>query len=320
MIRSTCRELLGLAFAVVLAVAYASPCAASDLEYGPEEPEWTGWMGAAELQSPDPRFYAMPASAPEPTVESRWSFWVNVPLYVWWPNFAGKVEVEGLLIDYDLDHGDVLDLILNDLSGFASFKGGVRYDRFAFNFDLLWMQVKRVDLEDINKQVPHPSILDLSQKYDFVFTHPSLSYTLIDTPLDFGIINRFRFDALVGFRYVFFQALAKITDSHIPEEIGQTAIDDTEHYWEVLPVGAEIEVGLFENWSWQTRVMIGGWSMADSYGGTDGMADSVLRYHFHDNWTFDFGIRWLDMKTKGNVIDYELKNSYGPLFAFMLHL
>ena len=319
MIQSTRRELLALGFAVAFAVAYPSPGAASELEYGPAEPEWAGWTGDAELQSPEPRFYAMPASAPEPTAESPWSFWVNVPLYVWWPNFIGKVQIEGLLIDYELDHGDVLDLVLNDLSGYASFMGGVRYDRFAFNFDLLWLQVKRVSLDDLKIQTPPESILDLRQKYDFVFTHPSFSYTLIDTPLDFGILNRFRFDALVGFRYFYLKALATVTDSRIGPEIGNDVIDDTEHYWEVFPVGAEIEVGFLENWSWQTRIMIGGWNMADSFGGTDGFGDSVLRYHFHDNWSFDFGIRWLDMKVEGDVIDYELRHSYGPLFAFMLH-
>ena len=62
-------------------------------------------------------------------------------------------------------------------------------------------------------------------------------------------------------------------------------LDEVEHYWEVLPVGAEFRLGFYEKWSLRGRVVLGGWGMVNAKKG-------------HRRFSFEFGMRWLDMDAK----------------------
>jgi len=313
------RRISSLALAVLLASACASLATASDLPLGEGDPDWAGWTGSTEIESPDPRIYAMPAGDPEPPDEKLWSVSFSVPVYVWWPDFNAEFGIEEIPVDVNLTHRGMIDLILNDLSGYLAFMGGVRYDRFAFDLDVFWAQFKRVDFADLEKSLPHPFILDMSLKLDFLWIHPSISYTLIDRKIDFGIFNRVRLDALMGFRYAWYRMKAKITESHIESRIGETIIDDSEHYWTYFPVGAELEFGLLENVSWLSRIMIGGWNIGSSAGGTDGYAVSTFRYHMTEHFTFDFGVKWQDQNMEGDLIDFRVDNMWGPVVGLVFH-
>jgi hypothetical protein len=59
-------------------------------------------------------------------------------------------------------------------------------------------------------------------------------------------------------------------------------------------------------------LLLGGWGMATSKNGSDGVADVALSYQFHDHFSFEFGMRWLGINVKGEDIDYQIRNAWGP--------
>jgi hypothetical protein len=255
-------------------------------------------------------------------VEDVWGFRVAVPLYIWWPNLRGNAGVkfedrgnnEVETINFDIDHGEVLDLIFSDLTGIYYFFGEVRRERFAAQLDLMYFGFDHVSIGDLNESIPG-RFIDLDQKIGLTLVHPSLSYQLFETPLNIGPLNSFEFRLAVGFRYTYLQFKAKISKSAIPALNGQTVLDDTQHYFEILPVGAQFRLGFCDKWSLGARVLLGGWGMADAKSGTDGMADAALGYQFHENFTFEFGMRWFDMDANGKDLDWTLRNLWGPTVA-----
>ena len=44
-------------------------------------------------------------------------------------------------------------------------------------------------------------------------------------------------------------------------------------------------------------------------------SDAALGYRFHENLTFEFGIRWLDMDANGKDLNWTLRNLWGPTVA-----
>ncbi len=267
-------------------------------------------------------------SAPPPVPveeEDVWGFRVAVPLYIWWPNLRGSATAHfddaagdslSEKINFDIDHGEVFDLIFSDLNGIYLFFGEVRRERLAARLDLLYMGFDHVSIEDLNESIPD-RFLNLDQDIGITLLHPSVSYQLFETPLDIGPLDSFEFGLAVGFRYMNLAFKAKISDSLIPALNGVTVLDRTENYWEVFPVGAEFRLGFYDKWSLSARVLLGGWGMVDAKSGTDGMADAVLGYQFHDHFSFEFGWRWLDMDAKGKELDWTLRNLWGPTVAII---
>ena len=201
------------------------------------------------------------------------------------------------------------------------FYGEVRRDRIGARFDLLWMEFKRVGLSDLNLSPPdlpidRQSQLGLDMQINLVLFHQALSYRLFETTLDIGPLDYLRIEPLVGFRYVNFAIEAVITDSLVLEEIGMTTLDAKENWWTFVPVGVEVELGFCEKWSLLANVMLGGWGMGTAKGGTDGIADVLLKYRLSENWTAQLGVRWFDMYMKGDDLDLELHNAWGPLIKF----
>ena len=90
-------------------------------------------------------------------------------------------------------------------------------------------------------------------------------------------------------------------------------IDASEHYFELLPLGARFDLAFLEQWSVRGRILLGGWGSGDSDHGTDGMADLLLTYRFRPSWTAQVGVRWYDMNVTGNALDFELRNVWGPI-------
>jgi hypothetical protein len=145
--------------------------------------------------------------------------------------------------------------------------------------------------------------------------HLNLSYRLLELEPSKGPFRSFYIEPVVAFRYLYLDAKAKIENSPISSLNGVTALDERERYFELLPLGVQMELGLSEKWSFFTRAMFGGWGIWDSKGGTDYMIDAVLRYRLSEAWTAQAGLRWFDMNVEGDKLDYEVDNAFGPAFG-----
>ena len=64
-------------------------------------------------------------------------------------------------------------------------------------------------------------------------------------------------------------------------------------------------------------MLTGGTNTRSSKGGTDGIGDALLKYRLSEHWTAQLGVRWFDMYMKGDHLDYELYNAWGPLVKFV---
>jgi hypothetical protein len=87
-----------------------------------------------------------------------------------------------------------------------------------------------------------------------------------------------RIEPMAGFRYTYFQADVKVKDALIPEHVGRKLIQVKENWWQLLPLGVEVELGLSENLSLLSSVMLGGGDIGDSKSSTDGVGDLLLKY------------------------------------------
>jgi hypothetical protein len=250
------------------------------------------------------------------TPEDLWSFRLAVPLYLWWPDLQGSLGISGSSVDYSLSHRDVLELLGDGFDGIWMGFGEARYGRFGAQMDLVYMGVESASLSDVNLD-PSVGRLDIDQDYDVVIFDPSLSYRLIDTDLRLGPLNQFRFGLLMGMRYLRLDAKGKVDDATVPPLLGKTVFDDTENYWEVLPLGAEMQLGISKSWQLRSRLMLGGWGWLDSKGGTDGKWEAVLAYSFNESWVMQAGVRWFDASFEGSDLDFELRNTWGPVAALM---
>ncbi len=47
------------------------------------------------------------------------------------------------------------------------------------------------------------------------------------------------------------------------------------------------------------------------------MADVFVAYQLHDNFSFEVGMRWLDMDVTGNDFDWTMRNMWGPTMALI---
>lgn len=293
--------------------ALADPAASGDdvvpsRPWAWEAPEWPAAGEAPEAVS------RLEADAQD---EGDWSFRLAVPLYVWWPDIRGTVDLfDKSSIDFDLHHSDVLELIGDDFSGIWFFFGEARWKKFGARMDLVYMGFDHVSLSDENLE-PAVGTINVDQDYDVVLLDPSLSYRLIDTDLNLGPLTHFRFGYVLGMRYLYIKMKGRIEDSRIQALNGKRAFDDSENYFEILPLGAEMELGLSKHWLLRSRIMLGGWGWLDAKGGTDGMWDAALGYRFNESWVLEAGVRWFDAKLDGDDIDYELRNMWGPVAALM---
>ncbi len=313
-----------VAIAAVLAALFVlstDPCLADDVDPKPDPvgqpapslPDATDDTGSADTDSG-----SLASASDAEDDKDIWSFRLVVPLYIWWPNMEGTAEIDGFKIDYELDHGDVIKLIVDDFNGIWTFFGEVKRKRLAARMDLFYIKLHDVSLDDLNLSAGPLPRLDLDQDYNMLLLHPNFSYDLYETSLNFGPVKSFQLGAVAGFRYLYFDGEAQISDSLDPDLIGLRVLNVSEHYWTLLPVGAQINIDFLENWSFRSRVMLGGWRMLDAKGGgTDGQGDAILAYRFHKNWVFEFGVRWIDLSFKGKTLDYELENAWGPVFGLM---
>jgi hypothetical protein len=326
---SALRILTSVIVAIVTFAASILPSMAEDLELEADR-EATPTLEVADTAPTgayEDRDIAL-VSAPSPIPveeEDVWGFRVAVPLYVWWPNLRGSTVVHfedadgdpaGERINFHLNHGEVFDLIFSDLNGIYFFFGEARRKRLTARLDLIYLGFDHVSEADINESLPG-RFLDLDQDIGITLLNPSVSHQVFETPLNIGPLDSFEFGLSAGFRYLYLQFKAKVSDTEIPGLDGQTVLDVTEHFWEVFPVGAEFRLGLYDKWSLRGRLLLGGWGMVDAKKGTDGMADVIVGYQLREHFSFEVGMRWLDLNVKGNDMDWEMRNMWGPTVALI---
>jgi hypothetical protein len=239
-------------------------------------------------------------------------------LYGWLPNLKGTAIIDDLPIHFDITHGQVGQFVFHNLKGYFGFYGEARRDRLAAQLDVFYMKLSNLSLNDINKDAPSlPSgwnlPLDINQHYTVALFTPSISYTAFETDLDLGPFDHLRIEPKVGFRYMYLKADVRVVDSLIPEEIGRKVFRAREHFWEPLPLGLEVELGFFEDWSLLASVLLGGWGMGDAKSTTDGVGELMLKYRISKHLTAEAGVRWEDLYMKGNDYEYlQLHNLWGP--------
>lgn len=313
----------GLSFlAVALICALAAPALADE------------GVPAGEIDVPAPE---SPRAIPDPSPEAArtlsdpsadeagedlWSFRVAAPGYVWVPNLKGTFVIEDTPIHYDLSLGNVFNLVFHNLKGYYAFAGEARRDRLSVRVDTYFVDFDNLSLNDLNKQVQDlpngwESPLAVNMHLALALFTPSVSFTLFETPLDLGPFDDLRIDSVVGFRYAYMEMDARVVDSLIPGAIGRKVLQAREHYWEALPLGLEVELGFCENWSLLATTMLGGWGMGESRKTTTGQADFLLTYRLSDHLRAEAGGRWFDFNMKGEEVDTQIHNVFGPIFRVM---
>ena len=255
--------------------------------------------------------------------EDLWSFRVAAPGYVWLPDIEANAIVEGRAIDFDLDHGDVIDIVFSNLKGYYAFYGEARRGPISVRLDTYYIEFDNLDLGDVNKEIPALPIgwqphLDIKQDYVIALFTPSVSFTAFETDRHWGPFTGLRIEPMAGWRYMYFQGDIRVKDSLIPGAIGKKLVQFKENLWQLLPLGVEVEVGLSENLSILASVLLGGWNIGpDSKGSTDGMGELMLKYRMSKHFTAEVGVRWLDASFKGKEVDLQFDNLWGPMLRVM---
>jgi hypothetical protein len=277
---------------------------------------WPAAIWADEAGAPiDPAANHQPSSADgSDQRDDSWQFRLAVPLYIWWPDWNASLGADNLQVDLDLTHHDVISLVSDDLQGIFTFLGEARRGRWAAELDLFLIRLEGVGLADLDLGSGRFRT-DLDMEFRQRMAHFNLSYRLFEKQLSKGPFRDFYVEPIVAFRYLSLEANAEIKDSPISSLNGREVLDERERYFQLLPLGVQMEVGLSERWSIFTRAMFGGWGIWDSKDGADYLIDVVLKYRFSESWTAQLGLRWFDMDVEGDDFDYEVSNVVGPAFG-----
>ena len=228
---------------------------------------------------------ADPAAAAAPQVglppeDSGWHFAVSP--YLWFPGVHGTVGAFGRDVSVHATPGDLLSNFRFGLMGLID----TRYKRIVLPLDMFWVR-----LGD-DKALPFPNLMVEKAKLrgsEFILT-PKVGFRLVDQ-------ERFKIDALVGFRYWHFGENLKFVPSN------QNLNFSNSQNWVDPVVGGRILANLSPKISVAIGGDVGGWNTGSLL---DYQVAGVLGYKIKPKWTLQAGYRYLS-------VDYRNSNRGGSI-------
>jgi YfaZ precursor len=231
-------------------------------------------------------------SQPPPPVQSPWSF--RVSPYVWFAGVSGDVGVGPNLpvVDVDVDFSEIFEAI-DWFPPPVMLAGEVRYGRFAFLSDLMFMGLD-ADEERTRGALSVAAKMDL----DMVIWTFGGSFRVID--IDPGTL-----DLLVGGRLWNVDAKASLAAGPFA---GQRSGSET---WVDPIIGISGRVNLGSGFALQAEGDVGGFGLVSDI---DWQVLGTIQYQVSDSVTLDAGYRYLavDYKNGGFLFDVALS---GPIIG-----
>ncbi len=247
--------------------------------------------------------------------DSGWEFDVT-PFPAWVPDASGDFGVGNVAIPYDLDHGDIVDLVKDDLDWAVTGSFEARNDGLILGVDLIASKLSGVSLGDVNF---NDDIIDVDMDITTVMLDLTIGYRFYDGPLGNESYPRITVDGLAMASHFRLEQKTQISAVPLPilnGLIGQTVVDEHLYFWEPL-IGGRVNLQFDEKWSLNSKVLLGGGGYWDSRGSNDGQAHVLLGYRMSERWTVLAGARWLDFEYKKDDIEvFSMEDSWGPLLAF----
>jgi hypothetical protein len=244
---------------------------------------WNAW--GQESASPE-----TPAPEQQPSAESPWSF--RLTTYVWFAGLDGDVGVRGLPpADVDVEFSEIFDAI-DWFPPPTMFVAEVRYDRFAFLTDFIYMGL------EADGTAPDPLPVTAETEMDAVVWTFAGSYRVIeDDPVTL--------DLLAGGRLWNMESELTITGPL------QTRRGSGSETWVDPIVGVSGQVGLGGGFALQAEGDVGGFGAAADL---DWQVVGTLQYQLNDTVTVGAGYRYLavDFEDNGLVLDIAM---HGPIIG-----
>ena len=278
----------------ILLFGIASPCHAQATQSSPPVDEY---LIASTVPSPavtpdtvaagEPGTAAAADSSPSgspqvglPPEDTGWH--VAVSPYLWFPGVHGTIGSFGRDVSVHATPGDLLSNFRFGLQGLVD----TRYKRIVLPVDMFWVR-----LGD-DKALPFPNLMVEKAKLrgsEFILT-PKVGFRVVDQ-------EKFKIDALVGFRYWHFGENLKF----VPTNLNLNFSDSQD--WVDPLVGGRVLVNLSPKISVAIGGDVGGWNTGSLL---DYQVAGVLGYKIKPKWTLQAGYRYLS-------VDYRNSNRGGSI-------
>jgi len=290
----------------ILFFGAGSPCLAQSTP-SPYDAHIMATYGPNPVVTPDPVTTEQPTAAADPAPSgspqvglppeaSGWHFAVSP--YLWFPGVHGTVGSFGRDVSVHATPGDLLSNFRFGLMGLVD----TRYKRIVLPLDMMWIR-----LGD-DKALPFSNLMVTKAKLrgsEFILT-PKVGFRLVDQ-------EKFKIDALVGFRYWHFGENLKFVPSNLNLNFSNS------QNWVDPVVGGRILANLSPKISVAIGGDVGGWNTGSLL---DYQVVGVLGYKIKPKWTLQAGYRYLSTdyrnSNRGGSIIYLVTS--GVLFGATIDL
>lgn len=233
---------------------------------------------------PDTPLAVDPGAPSSPQVDTssgddNWHF--SVSPYLWFPGVHGTVGARNRAVSVHASPGDLLSNFRFGLMG----AGVARYKRLVLSLDMMWVR-----LED-DKALPFPNLEVNTAKFtgsEFILT-PKIGFRVVDQ-------EKFKIDALTGFRYWHFEESLKFTPSNLNLNFSSS------QNWVDPLVGGRIQLALSPKIVLNVLGDVGGWGTGSQL---EYQVAGLLGFRIKPNVTLEAGYRYLDVnyRSTGTIID-----------------
>ena len=234
--------------------------------------------------------------------ESGWEFSIS-PLYFWAAGFDGDLRINGTKATVDLTPIDLyvnnLGTVLDALEGYYMGAGEIRYGKFGFFYDVLYM-----DLEGGGTVNKKPLSLDIDGGFKLLFATMAGTYRFYED-------ETAHIDALAGLRI---WDVKMGVDLDLNSKFEKNNFDgDT---WVDPVIGIKGGTDISDN------VYLKGWAMVGGFGaGSDFMWDVFggVGYDFNDRFSAFAGFRGGGADYKKGSFKWDV-TMYGPMLGLGVKL
>jgi hypothetical protein len=286
--------LLSLAVVLPCSAQTATPPAVDDLT-GTDGASSATASGSVATNQPAPGDPAapVPGQAGQSPDDGGWHLAVGP--YLWFPGVHGTVGARGRSIGVHATAGDLLSHFRFGLMGAVE----ARHKRLLLPLDMMWVR-----LGD-DKALPFPNLGASTAEITgslFILT-PKVGFRLLDQ-------EKFKIDALAGFRYWHFGESVQFTPSNLNLNFSNS------QNWVDPIVGGRIGMALTPKLSVTIFGDVGGWGTGSQL---EYQVGGLLGYRIKPRWNLQVGYRYLDVnyRSGGSVVDTALS---GAVFGVVIDL
>ena len=220
-----------------------------------------------------------PSQAAKTGEDDAWHF--SVSPYLWFPGVHGTVGANGRTVGIHASAGDLLSHFRFGLMGTVE----ARRKRLLLPLDMMWVR-----LGD-DKALPFPNLMAATANMkgsQFILT-PKVGFRLLDQ-------EKFKIDALAGFRYWHFEENLQFTPSIL--NLNFSSSQD----WVDPIVGGRIEMALSPKLAVSVLGDVGGWGTGSQL---EYQIGAFLGYKIKPKWALKVGYRYLDVdyRSGGSIVD-----------------